>query len=152
GCDEGYECSVDGVCTNPFWISGSCSGIEVYHINIVDQKPWGPTATDCRSPQCAIGLDSDYPLKYALVADNTVSFSSYPARDACKDLGGRLPTINELACISDNSGDYGTFVNSYYWSSTEDDAYNSRILWVPYGTVGRNGKLGSKYVRCVRSE
>jgi len=68
---------------------------------------WKTTDTACNTPQC--GLDGAQngdslvdPKLYP-----SVDFSAYPAQNACKALGGRLPTIVELRCISSNKASFG---------------------------------------------
>ena len=107
---------------------------------------WKTSNTSCASPQCSAGV---------LVADNLVDFSAYPARDACKVIGGRLPTEAELACISSNKTNYNTygdFVFGAYWSATE---YNAGFAWGVYFGVGSQdgyNKTVNYNVRCVRGQ
>jgi hypothetical protein len=85
-------------------------------IGDIGQFAWGTAGVLCSSPQCSGGN---------LVADNAVNFSAYPARNACKTLGGRLPTITELDCIYANMASYSTysvFLSNDYLSATEIDA------------------------------
>ena|GEM_PF-922255 len=92
---------------------------------------WKTSDTACIGPQCTtVGPVAETQAGYAglnvLVADNSVDFAlstsppTYPARDACKALGGRLPTIAELVEMYFYKSNYGNnFQGSQYWSSTE---------------------------------
>ena len=123
--------------------SGICTGLRgVYYQDVSGTKQWKTSDTACASPQCVSGV---------LVADNTVDFSLYPARDACKTLGGVLPTLSELQCIYTNRASFGNnFVPNRYWSATE---YNSTLAYYVNfadGTTNYNVKTTAYYVRCVR--
>ena len=133
-------------------ISGVCSGIEIYASDLNGWYRWKTSATNCNRPQCGQdgGQNGDN-----LVADNTVDFSQYPARNGCKSIGGRLPTRDELLCIYNKRSSLGSFTNdvpAMYWSSTESNEY---YAW-SYGFNGGYWIDGFKYVRdyyhvrCVR--
>jgi len=110
-------------------------------------QQWKTANTACDQPQCGIdgGQTDD------LVADNTVNFGVYLARDACKALGGRLPTKTELNCMYTNKATFGNnFVASYYWSSTEYTATNAWRQYFSDGTQYFYNKSGGYFVRCVR--
>lgn len=152
---NGATCAVDGdcaenwcstgICTTP-WIAGPCgtTNLKVFKADVAGTSQWKTTNDSCVGPQCSGGI---------LVADNTVNFSAYPARNACKTLGGRLPSVAELQCIYTNKTSYtGAFQSSYYWSSAEGSA---TIAWYVYffnGTSNTNGKATSGYVRCVQGQ
>ena len=145
-CDNGtWFCEEDDVCSNQL---GDGDFIVVKRINEAANKQWKTAQTNCDRPECQIdgGQNNDN-----IVADNTVNFSSYPARDACKAVGGRLPTIGELQCIYANRATFGdNFGTSYYWSSTE---YSTPYAWgvsFSTGTTSTSNKPGSLSVRCVR--
>jgi hypothetical protein len=110
-------------------------------------KLWKSAATPCDQPQCGIngGQTGDN-----LKADNTLNFTDYPARDYCKSIGGRLPTIDELECIYNNRTSFGSFEAGSYWSSTE---YSGASAW-HYNWPGANRNTNNKdydsYVRCVK--
>jgi hypothetical protein len=87
-----------------------------------------------------------------LVVDNTFDFSAYyPARQACKAVGGRLPTINELQCMYTYRGTYGLnfSAGSYWWSSTE---YNAGYAYMLYynGSTDNYYKTSTYNTHCVR--
>lgn len=89
-----------------------------------------------------------------MVADNTVDFSVYPARQACKNIGGRLPNIHELVAIYNAQSSYGdNFVpTNYYWASAEyRDMYSSGGSYVNFanGNVSSIANWRSLGVRCV---
>lgn len=149
-CNDGYNstggfCS-GGICSNP-WLSGPCgtTNLTVYYSDAAGTYTWGPVVT-CPSPQCSGGV---------LVADNSVDFSGYPARNACKAIGGRLPTLSELACIYTNRTSYntlGAFQASIYWSATEANANFAWNVYFSGGSQSSNGKTSGSYVRCIRGQ
>jgi len=125
---------------------------------------WKTTNTTCASPQCTTAgpvaeTQSGYTGTMGLVADNAVDFAlstsppTYPARDACKALGGRLPTIAELVEMYNYKSTYGNnFQSSYYWSSTDESSLYARIVGLSTGGIG-SGTMNSTtnwYTRCVR--
>ncbi|MDD5463649.1 MAG: hypothetical protein PHP62_00695 [Candidatus Moranbacteria bacterium] len=110
-CTLSSECSINSCLSNicrDHWLSGPCgiTDLKVYD-SVISGLRWMTTAATCVGPQCTTGLDTSFPTNYSLVADNAVDFSAYPIRNACKDVGGRLPTVNELYCIMSNNGLYG---------------------------------------------
>lgn len=140
-CGAGF----DDVCAN-----GLADGnyIIVKRADVSSTKQWKVANTACDRPECGqnSGQDGDN-----LVVDNTVGFGNYPAQDACKAVGGRLPTKAELSCMYTNKVTFGNnFVASNYWSSTE---YSATAAWPQYFSTGAqdyNNKANSYYVRCVR--
>ncbi|NCA93939.1 MAG: DUF1566 domain-containing protein, partial [Sphingobacteriia bacterium] len=75
----------------------------------------------------------------------------YPARQACKEAGGRLPTSSELECIYTNRVSFGNnFGTSYYWSSTENSTTNARNVNFDGGSSNYYAKTNANSVRCVR--
>lgn len=145
-CASAY-CS--SVCADFPYISASgltgCSvTLSVAGIDISGTKQWKTTNDACISPQC-----SGSPA--TLVADNAVDFSLYPARNACKAIGGRLPTRVELAtCIYPNKTSLGNnFQSNYYWSSEEFTATLAYSVSLSNGSTSSNNKTVSYYVRCV---
>ncbi|HBR79588.1 MAG TPA: hypothetical protein DEA46_04135 [Candidatus Moranbacteria bacterium] len=145
-CDDGvWFCSLSTTCTNSL---GDGTNIIVKRVNETGSKQWKPANTACDKPNCATdgGQDGDN-----LVADNTVNFSGYPAQDACKMAGGRLPTISELQCIYANRTIFGNnFGTSYYWSATEGSTTYARLVNFNDGNSNYNLKTNSYSVRCVR--
>ena len=109
---------------------------------------WKLSNTACVSPQCAVNgpvaeTQSGYTGTNVLVADNAVNFNpsagatpDYPARDACKALGGRLPTIAELIEIYNYKSTYGNnFQSSYYWSEVEGSSNYAYGVYLNGGFV-----------------
>ena len=105
------------------YVSGSCEGFVVRNVD-APQSKWasgGIVDDHCEDPQC-----SNDPG--VLVASNSVEFFKsaflsnwkYDARQACKDVGGRLPSIAELQCIKSHKNEFGTFADSNYWSNVEE--------------------------------
>jgi len=182
--DANKSCTANfGVSSN--WIAGvgNMVGKYVYNRDIISTDlyttgstvgsatiAWKTSRTACGNPQCVTGLDPDYPASaaaYSLVASNAVDFAlgtnppTYPARDACKMLGGRLPTENQLLGMQSYRATYGNnfgpYNDSSYWSSTEWDTYNPTVAawtWSFYnlGTWGNAYKddVGFIRARCVR--
>ena len=143
-CDDGtWFCSLNTTCANSL---GDGTYIIVKRVDETGTKQWKTAGTGCDKPQCGIdgGQNGDN-----LVADNTVNFSNYPARDACKAAGGRLPTISELQCIFANRTNFGNnFVWNNYWSSTE---YSTTYARYVYGSSSDYYRKTSSYsVRCVK--
>ncbi|MDO8240417.1 MAG: hypothetical protein Q7T51_00320 [Candidatus Moranbacteria bacterium] len=141
------------ICIGP-WIVGPCAGIAVYKQDVAGTLAWKNANTDCVGPQCATGLDASYPTKYVLVADNAVDFSNYPARNACKALGGRLPTVYEANCIYTNRTQYSlytSFTADVYWTATEYMSARPIPINFNNGDVSTYyEKIAPKYVRCVQ--
>ena len=111
------------------------------------QYKWKPTNTACERPQCGEdgGQDGDN-----LVADNTIILEGYPARQACKDMGGRLPTKDELNCIYANKTSFGdNYQSTSYWSATEHYADFADYQSFANGAQGPTSKSNAYYVRCV---
>ena len=104
------------------------------------------------SPQAATGLDPSYPADWSLVSPQshpTVDFSAYPAQNACKAMGGRLPNAQELIAIFASKASYGNnFGGTYYWSATQYNDTLGRFVTVTGGTSG-DDKAANHYVRCV---
>ncbi len=161
------DTSGDRVSLQSSWITGVGSFPATKSVyNTTLSAAWGPQPGACNSPQCASGLDTALPSKYSLVASNTVDFSVYPARNACKAIGGRLPTTAELQAIMNSRSSYGipdpavgTYAN--YWTSTaltnasnEQSAYIGQLWWynnvLTYTPQSIYGKSTANLVRCVR--
>ncbi|QQS60943.1 MAG: hypothetical protein IPN70_03575 [Candidatus Moraniibacteriota bacterium] len=154
GGDEGTTgglCS-GGICTDP-WQTGPCAGIYVHAYNASGTYMWKTTQTNCDTPQCGLngGQNDDN-----LVADNSVDFSLYPARNACKNMGegGRLPTLLEFQCIYTNRAVYDDYggLSTYHWLNTENSTTYAHYF---DSTVARGGvyhKTNSYSVRCVRGQ
>jgi len=138
-----------GLTQDTSWISGYC-GILVKNADVSGTNQWKTTNDACVGPQCATNLDTSYPANYALIFSNSSDiFSAYPARNACKTLGGRLPTITELSCIYTNKANFGSFQSNYYWSSTEFNAGVARYFNFTNGIYSLETKTNYWYVRCV---
>ncbi|HAS00147.1 MAG: hypothetical protein US57_C0002G0052 [Candidatus Moranbacteria bacterium GW2011_GWC2_37_73] len=145
-------CNVN-VCANP-WTVGPCAGFAVYKEDSGDPAhpgtwQWKTSDTDCAAPQClpVDGFDG-------LVADNNVDFSLYPSRNACKAIGGRLPTRNELLCIYSNKASYGMASATGLYNTSQEAAVN-KILTVRFSD-GFSNVAGAWYKtswwlnRCVK--
>ena len=139
------------------WIAGltgtALANKWVYNADVSGTPQYKTTNTAVASPQGATGLDPNYPSNMVLVADNAVDFVtiSYPARQACKAIGGRLPNMNELFAIyAGRATTYGNnFQADFYWSSTENNSTNAYSFTFRYGIAGYFNKSNVFYVRCV---
>lgn len=108
---------------------------------------WKTSNTLCAQPQC-LGLPSGYTI---LKADNTLDFSLYPARNYCKSIGGRLPTLVELQCIYTNLANFGNnFGTNRYWSSLEISGIDAEVVNFSTGGSSTYNKTNAISVRCVR--
>lgn len=138
--------------TNWYAGTGVLAGKHVYKTD-VGQLQYKTSNTAVASPQGTTGLDApNYTSSMSLVADNSVDFSAYPARDACKTIGGRLPTMTELLAIyAGHAITYGSnFQTNGYWSSTEYNITGARTVYFGDGSIFSNvGKGGLYYVRCI---
>lgn len=110
--------------------------------------------TPVASTQGATNIDQNLPSSKALFnpqTNPTVDFSEYPAQNACKVIGGRLPTTQELKAIyTDKVTTYGNnFTVNHYWSSTE---YDNTFAFTVYSgdnyAYGRSKTMATR-VRCV---
>ena len=139
-----WYCSLATTCANTL---GDGTYIVVAQADAPTTKQWKTENTNCDMPQCGIagGNNGDN-----LKADNTIDFTSYPARDYCKSIGGRLPTKDELNCIYTNRASFGSFASSNYWSSTEVSTTYAWFQGFSTGNQNNNYKASSYYVRCVR--
>ncbi len=140
------------------WIAGTAgtalANKWVYNADLTTYR-YKTNITAVVSPQGATGLDPNYLSNMVLVSPQTnpgVDFSEYPAQDACKAIGGRLPNMQELLAIY--AGRVTTYGNNFqlvlYWSATE--------YTVPYpytrdfnnnGSVVTNYNTSSLSVRCI---
>lgn len=144
-CDDTtWFCSAATTCGNTL---GDGTYVIVKRTNETSRQ-WKTANTNCDKPECGQdgGQNGDN-----LVADNTVNFTNYPARDACKLAGGRLPTLTELQCIYANRVTFGNnFGTSFYWSATEDSAAFAVVVNFGGGSAGTSSKSVTNSVRCVR--
>jgi type II secretory pathway pseudopilin PulG len=162
-----YAITMDGdkTCTANFvvdpwtanWYSGiaatALAGKFVYKTDLGTTYYYKTTNDAVASPQGATGLDPSYPSKMVLVSPQTnpgVDFSAYPAQNACKAVGGRLPNMQELNAIYVGRTTYGNnFQASGYWSSTE--YVSTYAYYVVFNGGGTNfyNKPNYFFVRCV---
>jgi TRAP-type C4-dicarboxylate transport system permease small subunit len=142
---SGYDPLGPGKLNAGSWIYDVCQGIGIYSVDISQSLQWEKTKTVCVSPQCNGGV---------LAADNNVDFSNYPARDACKTVGGRLPTKSEFICLYAN---YIPKQDREYWSSElyNDDGTSAQFFSYdnnfPDNYVGGGADVDAyMYIRCVK--
>lgn len=143
-----WYCTASTTCANYL---GDGDYIIVAQGDAPSSEEWKTTDSACDQPHCSIngGQDGDN-----LKADNTLDFSAYPAREYCQSIGARLPTIDELECIYDNSGGrganvFGNFGAGVYWSSTESSESIARGVGFSSGSSDSYDKSNVYYVRCV---
>ena len=142
------------------WIAGiaatALANKWVYSVDSGTSHLYKNSNTAVASPQGATGLDSNYSSNMSLVSPQTnsgVDFSLYPAQNACKSIGGRLPTTLELQAVyAGRITTYGNNFQAYlYWSATDYLAsinYAYLINFVSGGTDYGN-KTTDYIVRCV---
>jgi hypothetical protein len=144
-CDSyGWFCSASTTCANTL---GDGDYIIVAQEDATTSLAWKTANTACEKPQCSMGGGQDGDN---LKADNTLNFATYPARNYCKSIGGRLPTIQELQCIYSNRASFGSFESGFYWSSAEFSVAYARFVYFTDGSSNYFGKTDAYYVRCVR--
>lgn len=157
-CDDGLGkgqgwCNA-GTCANP-WLSGPCdapayNNIKVLRRNLSTTYVWKTSASACEPPQCGqIGAQDGDNLVNP-ITNPGVDFSLYPAQNACKAIGGRLPTLAEGQCLFDNKATYSIAVGAWGWTSTEYTTAAARaVRWADW--VGQDmSKTIALDVRCVR--
>ena len=147
--DDNWFCNASATCLN-YMDDGDYIIVAKQDVSTTTTFQWKNSQTYCVAPHCeVIGGDA------TLVADNTVNFftplgEQYPARESCKEVGGRLPTINELECIYQNRVLFGdNFASAHYWSASEVSQSNAGRVSFSDGSTGSNTKTGSRQVRCV---
>ena len=142
-CDSDYWlCTASDVCANQLG-DGDYIIVAKQDFSTTTTFQWKTSQTYCYAPHCeVIGGGA------TLVADNTLDFSEYPARDACKDVGGRLPTRDELLCMYDEFRTQD-FAPADYWSASEhNETWARRVNFSDGSTIVFN-KTNSYRVRCV---
>lgn len=146
------------------WIASATCGISVYGSDVDGAgKKWeSPPLALCVAPQCDAS-NSLVPANDDIMGV-PIDFSDYPARAACQEKGGRLPTLVELQCmqgeILTNGSVYVTSfrsgVGNEYWSAldlsnvTPGNAQAFSLL--PLATVFpvSVSKNANRNVRCVK--
>lgn len=141
---------------NP-WIDGIAAtvlaGKKVRNADLGTMYYYKTTNTAVVSPQGATGLDPDYPSNMILVDPQTnpgVDFSAYPAQNACKAIGGRLPNTRELVAIYTGKASYGNnFQATFYWSSTSYSNNGAYSVSFSNGSPYFGSEAVNAYVRCI---
>jgi len=129
-----------GVCTNP-WFSGPC-GFVAFAYEFTNQ--WKISDTACDRPQCGIdGAQDDF-----ATSSNLVDFTLYPARQACKNIGGRLPNPTEGACLYTNRVSYNGLSNAF-WTSNEKTLTGAYFLYST-GGGGTSNKTSPMSAKCIK--
>jgi len=141
------------------WIAGiaatALANKWVYNVDLGSTYQFKTANTAIISPQGNTGLDPNHNLNMVLVNPQTnpsVDFSAYPAQNACKAIGGRLPNTQEASAIYVGRASYGNnLLEDFYWSSTEYDTTTTYFIDFYDGTKYSSiyHKLDSLNVRCV---
>jgi hypothetical protein len=125
---------------------------QVYKTNL-GPLAWKSPAGSCRAPECAFGTEPQWPNWWSLVSpqDNpSVDFSSYPAQNACKLVGGRLPTTTEFDSMYANKASYGMTPIKVYWTTVAANDTNAAWKRTSDGNLGTDLMTALKDVRCIR--
>jgi len=137
----------------PGIVATALAGKYVYKTDLGSTYMYKTTNDAVASPQGATGLDPNYPSNMVLVspqANTGVDFSAYPAQNACKAIGGRLPNMQELLAIYAGRSSYGNnFQADLHWSSTEYNGSNAYFVNFNFGTTSLTTKAHNYYVSCV---
>ena len=147
------------------WYSGIAgtplAGQHIYGSDLGTQYQYKTSATAVSTTHGTVGLDPNYPSYMSLKSPQlypTVDFSTYPAQNACKAIGGRLPNVQELVSIYTYRASYGNnfyiaSTNSQYWSATAYDPSLAYYLTFYTGAVQRDSKSAYRdWVRCVTDD
>ena len=137
--DNNWFCAANNVCQNEL---GDGDYLIVKRES-VEPNVWKTESDLCHSPHCEV-----IGGRATLVQDNTIDFSTYPARDACKAVGGRLPSINELKCIYEEFG--SSFDYILYTSASECCSAGGRALDFSDGTEQHLGLTSTRESICVK--
>lgn len=149
--------AASAVVSDPNWIAGTgvLAGKYVRSADLGSTYQYKTANTAVVSPQGVTGLDSSYPLNMTLVNPQInpgIDFSTYPAQNACKAIGGRLANVQELLAIYSGRATYGNnFLEDFYWSSTEYDTTSAYFVDFYDGTTYHTiyHKLDTIYIRCI---
>ena len=145
-------CVVGGGPGNQLWVASA---------DLAVKYQWKVTADWCNVNPNVFIPASQCVLQSALTGNYftspqtqpSVDFSAYPGQNACKAVGGRIPSLNELTCIFNHKANYGgVFINDLYMSSEEEDETSSRAFNMSSGTWSGDSKTGTYYVRCVKGD
>ncbi|MEI7498754.1 MAG: pilus assembly PilX N-terminal domain-containing protein [Candidatus Falkowbacteria bacterium] len=154
-CEYGFCDRTSNVCGSPWnGQKAACGNIFYsYQSPQINKMVWstGSTrqSTSCASPNC--GWNAASSTNY-LVASNGVDFRYFPARQECKEMGGRLPTPNEIACLKNNavamSGtDYVTSFEVYDAGGNS----NTYVTYLPASnSFSTKSKSASSSMICVK--
>ena len=143
---------------NPDWIPGvagtAMANKYVRNVDLSGTYRYKTSNNAVTSPQGSTNFDPNYLSNMSLVSPQTnpnVDFSEYPAQNACKAIGGRLPNMQELLAIHANKASYGNNFQAFlYWSSTEFGSYDAYdVPFIDGGSTDASTKAYSIYVRCV---
>ena len=93
-------------------------------------------------------------VKFNRIIFHRFYFSAYPARQACKNIGGRLPVTREIIAIYNGRASYGNNFNmvqyqAYYWTASEFNGTSSMEMNFYTDDWGYMSKTNNGNVRCV---
>ena len=146
------------------WIAGkvgtTLAGKYVMANNLASKLMFKTSDTAVTAPQGSIGVDLGSLTEIALVSPQQnplVDFSEYPAQNACKNIGGRLPYVNEIQDMYTDKVLYGD--NFLSGADTNPHMTATEATFINIGWyqgkrftngfwVGSNNR-GATWVRCV---
>ena len=152
--------AVDSYASNANWIAGTAgtalAGMYVRSTNL-GLLQFKTSFSAIVWPQGSVGGDPSYPTKISLIdpqVNTATDFTEYPAQNACKALGGRLPDKLELQEIY--NGRVTTYGNNFsavqYWSATTHSTDQSYSLDFSTGTFAQGldtWTVSTHQSRCV---
>jgi|GEM_PF-500947 len=136
---------------------GSLAGKYVYVTDLGSLYAYRTTNVANGTPAGAVGADAGTPADNALVNPQTnpgVSFINYPAQDACKAIGGRLPYFSESYDLYLYQGNYGNNFNTSAGLRTANqnplDGTQARNRNMGTGSAAVSAKTNTNPVRCIK--
>lgn len=108
--------SASAAITDPNWIAG-VGNLAGKYVRNSDMS-----ATQYKTSNTANGALQGGSTLLDPKLNPTIDFSEYPAQNACKAIGGRLPSNLEQSYLFADRASYGTFPGHYYWTSQEYDS------------------------------
>ena len=138
------------------WISWGST--KSYYAEDLGPAEWQTRFVTCDPLLCAARLDPEWNGNSLINPQLNLEadFSEYPAQNLCKNVGGRLPTVDEAFSLAQNADLIRQGYSGRHWTSRETNAANA---WYVDGNVasGFNGdipgdKMAQYLVRCVKDQ
>ena len=137
-----------------YYALGSPTFSEIYVSDLGNYK-YKTSDTANSSPQGTTNTDPGYPSFNSLVNNLSVDFSAYPAQNACKSVGGRLPFYSEAAeniyffqaSYGNNFDTSAGLRTAAQNSANANQAYNINMA---NGNQAASAKTNANPTRCVR--